>query len=305
MIRFALAIASALVALWLFWLDRRRAANAQAASKAAAVVDDDDDDDDFDDDPRRRRRLGRVRVPLRPLVWFFSFLSVVLLVLSVFRVVPPGNAGVPVTFGSAGKQLKPGLHVVWPVTGITNMTVRTQNYTMAPRGSDAPVQVLGRDGTSATANATLLYRINRNDVTAVYKNVGRGYSTTVVTPAARTCTRGVFAQYPMIEAATTAFNEVEAKIDDCITQKLRLAGVRVVDYQLRELILSKQLQSNLDADVAAGRVGATSALDPSFMQLQYVLALRDLVTARNNSTLVLPFSNGQPLLTIPTPSSGN
>src|SRR5262245_6212616 len=141
MIRFALAIASALVALWLFWLDRRRAAKrAHAASPAAPVVDE-DDDDDFDDEPRRRG-FGLSRLPLCPFAGFFALLAVILLVLSVFRVVPPGNAGVPVTFGNAGEQLKPGLHVVWPVTGITNLSTRTQNYTMAPRGNDAPVQVL-------------------------------------------------------------------------------------------------------------------------------------------------------------------
>jgi SPFH domain / Band 7 family len=303
MIRFALAIASALVALWLWWLERRRATLATApVSPTSADEDDDDDDDEFDN--RRRRGLRLARLPLRALAWLFSVAAVVLLALSVFRVVPPGNAGVPVTFGSAGDQLGPGLHVVWPVTGITNMSIRTQNYTMAPKGNDAPVQVLARDGTSATANASLLYRVNRADASAVYENIGRGYTTTVVTPAARTCTRGVFAQYDMIEAATTAFNDVESKIGDCIREKLEPAGVRVIDYQLRELLLSAQLQSNLDADVSAQQVGARNALAPDFLQLQYVLALRDLVKSKNASTVILPFSNGQPLLTIPATPSG-
>jgi regulator of protease activity HflC (stomatin/prohibitin superfamily) len=304
MIRFALAIASALVALWLVWLDRRRAAKAHAASPTAPVVDDDEDDEDLDDRRRPRRGLGLTRLPLRPLAGFFAVLAVVLLVLSVFRVVPPGNAGVPVTFGSAGEQLKPGLHVVWPVTGITNMSTRTQNYTMAPRGSDAPVQVLGRDGVSATVNASLLYRVNRNDVTDVYTEIGKNYSRTVVTPTTRTCTRGVFAQYDLIDAITTEFNAVEGKIGDCIRGKLEAAGVRVVDYQMREAIASPQLQTSLNAAAGAQAVGAASATSPEYLQLQYVLALRDLVTSRNASTLVLPFSNGQPLLTIPTPSTG-
>jgi len=230
-------------------------------------------------------------------------LAVVLLVLSVFRVVPPGNSGVPVTFGSAGEQLKPGLHVVWPVTGITNMSTRTQNYTMAPGGNDAPVQVLGRDGVSATVNASLLYRVNGNDVTDVYKEIGKNYSRTVVTPTTRTCTRGVFAQYDLIDAITTEFNAVEGKIGDCIRGKLVPAGVRVVDYQMREAIASPQLQTALNAKAGAEAVGVEPT-SPEYLQLQYVLALRDLVNSRNSSTLVLPFSNGQPLLTIPTPSSG-
>ena len=304
MIRFALAIASALVALWLWWLDRRRAAKAQAASQAAPVVEEDDEDDDLDEPRRRRRTTGLSRLPLRVLSGFFALLAVMLLVLSVFRVVPPGNSGVPVTFGSAGEQLKPGLHVVWPVTGITNMSTRTQNYTMAPAGDDAPVQVLGRDGVSATVNASLLYRVNGNDVTDVYKEIGKNYSRTVVTPTTRTCTRGVFAQYDLIDAVTTQFNTVESKIGDCIRGKLDPAGVRVVDYQMREAIPAAQLQSVINANTGAKVAGAPSATSPEYLQLLYVLALRDLVNSKNSSTLVLPFSNGQPLLTIPTPSTG-
>jgi hypothetical protein len=63
------------------------------------------------------------------------------------------------------------------------------------------------------------------------------------------------------------------------------------------------LQTSLDANVAAQSVGADSALAEEFLRLQYVQALRDLVTSKNASTVVLPFSNA-PLLTIPTPGTG-
>jgi regulator of protease activity HflC (stomatin/prohibitin superfamily) len=137
----------------------------------------------------------------------------------------------------------------------------------------------------------------------VYENVGTGYRTTIVTPTARTCTRGTFARFDLVDAATTAFADVEQSIADCIEEKLGSAGITVRDFQLRELTLSKQLQSSLDANVAAERVGADSALAEEFLRLQYVQALRDLVTSKNASTVVLPFSNA-PLLTIPTPSTG-
>jgi regulator of protease activity HflC (stomatin/prohibitin superfamily) len=243
------------------------------------------------------------RLPLRAFAFLFSALALVFLVLSFFRVVPPGTAGVPVTFGSTGSEVGPGLHLVWPVTGITNISIRTQTYTMAGGGDDPPVQVLGRDGTSATVNASLLYRVDRANASDVYENVGTGYTTTIVTPTARTCTRGAFARYDLVEAATTAFADVEQSIADCIEEKLGSAGITVRDFQLRELTLSKQLQTSLDANVAAQSVGADSALAEEFLRLQYVQALRDLVTSKNASTVVLPFSNA-PLLTIPTPGTG-
>src|SRR5947207_5681004 len=125
------------------------------------------------------------------LVAFIGVIIAVVIVWTSLHIVQPGNVAVPVTFGHAGKPLDPGLHITLPFTNANSMSTRTQNYTMSslpsdgPRGSvDSAVTVLGRDGGSATVNATLLYLLDRSKATDVYRNLGRNYGPSYVRPAA-------------------------------------------------------------------------------------------------------------------------
>jgi SPFH domain / Band 7 family len=300
MTRFALAIAVAVVALWCWWLEKRRAALAQSQLRAAQAADPDDDDDDDDTGlERRRRRLQLARMPLRAVAWTFTIVAALLFVSSFFRVVPPGNAGVPVTFGSTGSQVGSGLHLAWPVTGMTNISVRTQNYTMAPGGDDPAIAVLGSDGTAANATASLLYRVDRSKASDVYENVGTGYSATVVQPTARSCTRASFAAFDMVDAATVAFDDVENAIAGCIEEKLGLSGITVRDFQLREINLSAPLQASLDNKAAAAQVGASGPLDPAYLRLLYIQTLQAF--AKNGGTIVVP-GDSDIGVTVPSPT---
>jgi hypothetical protein len=306
---FGWAIVAGLLALWFWWMERRHGAAIQrlAAKEPvrAPATDDDDDDDDDDYEQRRRRRLRLAQLPLHALAVVFGLAALVFLVLSFFRTVPTGTAAVPVTFGSAGKQVGPGLHVEWPITKMKNISVRTQSYTMAPTGDDPSVQVLGEDATGATADATLLFRVQKKKATDLYENIGGSYATTVVRPSARTCIRAAFAQFPLVQAATTEFGQVERNSDQCIRRKLAGTGVGVLDFQLRELRLSAQVTNAINGKIAAETVGAKSALDPAYLQFLYIQAIQQIGSSKNSSTLVIPSpSNGLGLnITPPSPST--
>jgi regulator of protease activity HflC (stomatin/prohibitin superfamily) len=173
---------------------------------------------------------------------------------------------------------------------------------MARNGDDASVQVLGQDGTVATADATLLYRVQRSKVTDVYENIGTGYTTTVVKPTARTCVRAGFTKLPMITAATQSFQQVEADIDACIKEKLQPNGINVVDFQLRELRLSAQLQNAIDGQIAAKMLGVDSPLDDKYLQLYYLQVLQQF--AKNGNSIVVTGGNTPGFtLPLPTPST--
>jgi hypothetical protein len=167
------------------------------------------------------------------------------------------------------------------------------------------VQVLGQDATVANADATLLFRVQRNKATNLYENIGTSYSTTVVRPAARTCARAEFAQFPMVRAATIDFNQVELNIDNCIRQKFKDTGITVLDFQLRELRLAPQLQDALDGVTAAKALGISGPLTPEYRQFIYIL--RFLQTAAKSGSSVVITPNSGPGLTVqvspPSPST--
>jgi regulator of protease activity HflC (stomatin/prohibitin superfamily) len=180
----------------------------------------------------------------------------VLLVFSMLHIVPAGTVLVPVTLGDAQTAETQGLHVTlpWPLTRVTSMSVRVQNYTMAAaniRGTDKPVIVLGSDGASGTVDATVLYRLNPHRASDVYTNIGVNFGTVLVQPTSRKCIRDNFANYPMVQAATTAFKALGDQISDCISHTIEPQGIDLVEFQLRQVVLSTSLSAAVNQKVAA------------------------------------------------------
>jgi hypothetical protein len=280
---------------------KRAAAQAQARA-AAAASEDDDDDDDLDERPGRMR-LRLSQLPLHACAVVLGFAAVVFLVLSFFRTVPSGTVAVPVTFGKAGKQVSPGLHLEWPITKMKSISTRTQSYTMATNGDDPTVQVLGSDAAGANADATLLFRVVRSQATNVYDNLGGGYATTVVRPTARNCIRDSFAQGALIEEATVRSSEVEQSIGACIRKTLEPSGIKVQAFQLRQLTLSAQLTNAIEGQVAAKLLGV-KVVDPAYLQFYYIQVLQQFAKSKNNGYVI---TDPGAKITIPTPgpTTGN
>ncbi len=197
---------------------------------------------------RRRRR-------------FLSFAAVIVviglaLVVSMVHIVPPGKVIVPQVFGSAKPALGEGLHVTlpWPIERVSTLTVQTRNYTMSAakaKGTDPAVLVLGFDGASATVDATVLYRLEPKNATRVFREVGPNYLATVIVPSARTCIREAYAGVDLVRAATGDFPGISASITACLKEKVGSKGITVVDFQLRDLALSTNIQKAVDLKVAS------------------------------------------------------
>jgi regulator of protease activity HflC (stomatin/prohibitin superfamily) len=189
---------------------------------------------------------------------FIGVIIAIVIVWTSLHVVQPGNVAVPVTFGHAGQPLDPGIHITLPFTNANSMSTRTQNYTMSstatdgPKGSvDSAVSVLGKDGGSATVNATLLYRLDRSKATDVYRNLGRNYGPSLVRPTARGCVRSAFTQYIITAGASTASGSIQDNIAGCIKDKLESVGLQLQAFQLRSVTLGTNVQAAVDAKLQA------------------------------------------------------
>jgi len=215
---------------------------------------------------------------LGPRHWkgLFTFIGVIIAVIIVWtsvHIVQPGNVAVPVTFGHAGEPLGPGIHITLPFTNANSMSTRTQNYTMSASKTDGPpgsvdsaVTVLGRDGGSATVNATLLYRLDRSKATDVYRNLGRNYGPALVRPTARGCVRSAFTQFPVTAAASTASGAIQDSIASCVKDKLESVGLQLQAFQLRSVALDPNVQTAVTAKVAAQQKLEQQAFDEATAQ---------------------------------------
>lgn len=194
----------------------------------------------------------------RNLVTTAAAITAVIVVWTSVHVVAPGNVGVPVTLGHAGEPVGAGVRITWPFTTMQRMPTRTQNYTMtSTKGEgafadiDDSVSVLGSDGGAAQVNATVLFRVDPDAATRLFRNVGSDYTQKIVRPGARACVRAEFTETPMVDAATTELREVEERITECMRTKIESEGLVLDDFQLRDVMLSAELQAAVDAKVAA------------------------------------------------------
>jgi prohibitin 1 len=204
-----------------------------------------------DDGTPGKRHLGRlvaiIAIPVG--LWLLS---------TMVAVVPAGSEGVPVTLGHAGGALGQGVHVTWPLTTVKNISTRTTAYTMAATtapgdrgGADDSVAVLGADGASGRIDSTVLLRVESDQATDVYVNIGADYITTLIRPSARACIRSVFTEVTMVEAATTGWQPIEDDVTECMQGKLEDRGIVLEDFQLREVRLEDTLQKAVTEKTAA------------------------------------------------------
>ena len=207
--------------------------------------------DDFPDPYAGLRRRRHRMVGLG-----FGVLVLIGIIVSSFHIVPAGNVIVPQLFGRAQPAKPSGLQLTWPwpIETFATMSVQTKNYTMSAavqKGTDPAVQVLGFDGASGKVDATVLYRLERRNAEKVFRDVGRNYLAAVIVPSSRNCIRAAYASVDLVVAATGDFPGISRQVLTCLKEKIEPMGLTVVDFQLRDLSLSSNIQKAVDLKVAA------------------------------------------------------
>lgn len=202
--------------------------------------------------------LNGTEVKLRWLIGFVPLgLLILVLAFTCIKTVSPGKVAVPVAFGHTQGNMQSGLHIVAPWVDLKTFSTRQEQYTMvhnqaegAQNGDDS-VPVLGNDGATANIDATLLYHVASLDAAKLYKDIGTDFQDKIVRPTARTCIRDEFGGFPIIDAATAERDRVSTDIHRCIETNFSKHDLVLDDFQLRNVGLSQELTSAIDAKVAA------------------------------------------------------
>jgi regulator of protease activity HflC (stomatin/prohibitin superfamily) len=122
--------------------------------------------------------LGRV-LPRLVLVGALAVPGLVL-VFSVFRVIPAGEVGVKVLFGQVEPvPLREGLNIVWnPLYDIVTMDTRVKKHT-------ARYDAASKDLQAVHVDMVLNFRLSPDRAPEVYRSIGLGFSGVIIDPAAQ------------------------------------------------------------------------------------------------------------------------
>ena len=187
------------------------------------------------------------------LLWLF-FASIV--------IVDAGETGVYSLFGKVkNEELSSGFHLVIPLAKVTKMSIRTEEYTMSiaqgegrKAAADA-ITSLTKEGLSVDLDMTVLYRLQEDKASDVYRKVGLDYDEKIIRPSIRTSIRDIIAQYEAKDIYSKKRQEAALEILEALKTDLDPRGITIEEVLLRNVALpanlAQAIQDKLQAEQEA------------------------------------------------------
>ena len=205
--------------------------------------------------PQKAKRLIASSVLIIFLIWLF-FASI--------QIIDAGYTGVYSLFGKVrDKELSSGFHLVIPLAKVTRMSIRTEEYTMSIAqgegkryGADA-ITSLTKEGLSVDLDMTVLYRVEEDQASEIYKTVGvkEDIDEKIIRPTIRTAIRDIIAQYEAKDIYSEKREEAAEKIAGKLKNDLKPRGIIIEQVLLRNVALpanlAKAIQEKLQAEQEA------------------------------------------------------
>ncbi|NCS31946.1 prohibitin family protein [bacterium] len=257
--------------------------------------------------------------------------GVILLIIVVRSVViiPAGAVGVFTLFGKVqDTELQSGFNIINPLGEVTKLSIRTEEYTMSIataegniKGDDSIV-ALTNEGLEVKLDMTILYHLNQDEASEVYRMVGLNFVEKVIRPSIRSIIREEVSRLSAKEIYSVKREELSADITTNLEATLADRGIVLEDVLLRNvelpIKLAQSIQEKLTAEQeserydfvldkekkeadrkrieAAGQRDSQSiiseSLSPAYLQFLYIESLKD-----REGTMYVPVSpdNGLPL----------
>jgi regulator of protease activity HflC (stomatin/prohibitin superfamily) len=251
---------------------------------------------------------------------------------SSIRQVDAGYVGVKSLFGKVQNDiLTSGLNFINPLMDVTNIDIRTLNYTMsgvhdegAKSGDDA-IKVLTSDGLEVTIDLSVLYRVNPSEAGRLLREVGIDFEDKIVRPITRTRIRDNSVYYEAVALYSTKRDEFQSRIFKTIEADFKKRGMILENLLVRNITLPASVKSTIEQKINAEqeaqkmqfvlqkekqeaerkRVEAqgisdyqrivSSSLNDRQLQYEQIQAMKELAKSANSKIIVMP-SKGSPLI---------
>ena len=172
--------------------------------------------------------------------------------------VDTGEVGVQRLFGKVDfNVLESGLSFVNPLVTITDVNVKTQNYTMSgihnegkKEGDDA-IRVLTSDGLEVTLDLTVLYKVNKPDAPRVVQEIGEDYEGVIVRPITRTKIRDNAVAYSAVDLYSTKREEFQTRIFKDIEAIFKGRGLVLEQLLIRNIALPESVKAAIEEKINA------------------------------------------------------
>jgi len=189
-----------------------------------------------------------------------SIFTAFLIIVGMMSIVTieAGHVGIHNLFGVVDDtEMQPGLHFKNPLASVTEMSVKTQEYTMtftkgegAKSGSDT-IAALTKEGLSVSLDITILYKLSPSEASDIYQEIGVNYVDVIVRPQIRTVIREVVAKYEAKQLYSEDRQAVAIDITENLEPELINRGIILERVLLRHIQLPEQLTTSIETKLVA------------------------------------------------------
>ena len=190
--------------------------------------------------------LGLVAVVV---IWLF-FSSIV--------VVEAGQTGIYHLFGKVkDREVSSGFHLINPLAKITTTSIRTQEYTMSFTGNEGnkkgvdSISALTKEGLEVDLDITVLYRLQEEKASDIYREVGLDYEEKIIRPVIRSTIREVIATYNSKDIYSEKREQATVSIYEDLNSLLEDRGIVTEEVLLRNVELPANLANSIQEKLQA------------------------------------------------------
>ena len=195
-------------------------------------------------------------LPLRRLGIIGAVLFLILMLSNTIVIVHAGHVGVVDVFGRVSTTtLKSGIQFVNPLARVIQMSIQTQEI-------KETMDVPSKEGMTMGIEVSVLYHLDPEKASDVYRSVGVDYVGVILEPQFRSITRGVTASYEAKALYTSEREAVAQLIAKDLKQLVEARGIVIESTPMRRLTLPAKITSAIEDKLSA---------DQESQRMQFVL----------------------------------
>lgn len=179
------------------------------------------------------KRSGKIRESKFAFIGYT--LGALLILFKLFTVVPAGTVGVVDFLGNVSDNtLKAGVNFVNPLANVVKFNIKTQEV-------KEMMNVPSMEGLSVQLEISLLYSLDPENASKIYKTVGEDYANVILIPQFRSVVRGVTSKYDAKALYTASREQLANEIKSELEKLVGPRGINIEFAPMRQIILPQGL----------------------------------------------------------------
>ncbi len=194
---------------------------------------------------RKRAILSTTQKNAASISIILFIVSIIIMISQCFTVIPAGHVGVVDFLGYVSENtLKAGVNIVNPLARVVKMSIKTQEI---KESMDVP----SKEGLTVGLEASVLFHLNPERASHVYKTVGENYVSIILEPQFRSVTRGVTASYEARALYTSEREILSQQISHSLQNLVEQRGIVIESAPLRRIVLPPGLTAAIEEKLRA------------------------------------------------------